>query len=130
MIITGIFAFFVFRITNLTILIPYIFLLGVTFGLALAVLPTIAPDTALSPSSIGMAIGICVLGQYFASGLAPVFVESVVQDSGYNWNKVTPFLLGAGIFGIVFSIIFLINEKENSIPDTSGRGARKLRIAS
>ncbi|MEM5769173.1 MAG: MFS transporter [Bacillota bacterium] len=108
MALTGIFGYFTFEVTSVNTLLAYVFFVGVAYSTPAATIFTVAPDTALSPASIGMALSLCILGQNVASGLVPVIVGAVVESSGYVWSSATPILLGAGIMGVVFAILFLV----------------------
>lgn len=115
MITAGIFAYFTFKVTDLNMFILLLFFTGAAYAMAPPTIFTVAPDTALSPASIGMAISICVLGQNIAAGLAPVLIGAIVESSGYNWNSATPVLLGAGILGVVFAALFLVTMKKKTV---------------
>ena len=114
MALTGIFGYFTFEITSLNILLAYVFFAGVVYSTPAATLFTVAPDSALSPASIGMALSLCILGQNVASGIAPVIIGTIVENSGYVWSSVTPILLGAGIMGVIFAILFLITMNKKA----------------
>ncbi|WP_434509858.1 MFS transporter [Desulfitobacterium sp. AusDCA] len=119
---TGIFGYFTFEISNLNLLLAYVFFAGVAYSMPAATIFTVAPDSALSPAAIGMSISLCVLGQNIASGIAPVIVGSVVERSGYVWSLATPFLIGAGILGVVFAILFVVAMKKKTTVQIQARG--------
>jgi len=89
--------------------LPFMFIGGLIFQLMPAAVFTVAPETAPSPATIGLTMGIVVIGQNIG-GVGPGIVGSIIARTGndafanvgfYDWN------LGRIIL-IVFAVITVL----------------------
>ncbi|HWQ76258.1 MAG TPA: MFS transporter [Syntrophomonas sp.] len=117
MVITAIFMYFSFKVTSPGMIIPFIFIIGIVYQLIPPIVFTVAPDTAISPATIGISMGIVILGQNLAGFIAPALIGSVVESSGGNWDAATLPLVIAGLIGIAASLLYAsAMKKKTSIP--------------
>jgi MFS family permease len=66
----------------------------------------VAPETASSPQTIGVAMGIVIIGQNIGAFFGPPRVGAIVQAGG--WHAAQAPLIGMGIVGLAAAIIFFV----------------------
>lgn len=108
MIITAIFMYLTFKVTSPAMVMPFMFVIGLAYQMIPPIVFTVAPDTAVSPSTIGISMGIVILGQNLASFISPVLIGAVVENSQGNWDAATTPLIIAAIIGVIASILYVM----------------------
>lgn len=85
---------------------------GVIYQMVPASIFAVAPETASSPQTVGIAMGIIIIGQNVGAFFGPPKVGALVQAGG--WHAAQFPLIVMGIVGIVAAILFYMLMKRKS----------------
>lgn len=113
-IITGVFFTISFLIPTPVLVIPFC----IVFGIVLQTIPpttfAVAPETAISPKTVGMALGIATAGDHLGAFIGTVFLGAVVQSAGGNWLMAVPVMGAFALIGIIGAIWYLVSMKKHA----------------
>lgn len=85
-----------FQITNASLVVPYMLVLGLVAGFIPTTAVTLATETMPSPQLAGLALGIASVGQNLGLLFGPPFVGAMVADG--NWRAgIMPLVLASTI---------------------------------
>ncbi|MFA6809193.1 MAG: MFS transporter [Eubacteriales bacterium] len=113
MLLTAIFMYLTFKVTVPGMIMPFMIAIGLVYSMLPPVIFTVAPDFAISPATIGVTMGIIILGQNLGGFVAPILIGAVVEGSGGAWNTATVPLLVVGIVGMISAILLsMVNKKK------------------
>jgi predicted MFS family arabinose efflux permease len=112
MVSTAILMSFIFSLSTPGMVTPYMIIFGLVAAMFPAIAFTVAPETAPSPETIGIAIGILILGQNVSNFITPAIIGTVIESSGGNWGAGTLPLIIAGILGVIAALLFLKESKQ------------------
>ncbi|WP_434510780.1 MFS transporter [Desulfitobacterium sp. AusDCA] len=85
---------------------------GIIYQMVPASIFAVAPETASSPQTVGIAMGIIIIGQNVGAFFGPPKVGALVQAGG--WHAAQFPLIVMGIVGIVAAILFYMLMKRKS----------------
>jgi hypothetical protein len=110
-----IFAFIQFNFTQISLLVPFLLLLGFVFQLVPATVFTIAPEAATRPETIAQTMSIINFGTALGSILANSTIGMMVWISSGKWNVAGIPLLLLSAAGLILSVIVhrMLTKKYN-----------------
>lgn len=113
-IITAIFMCLTFKVTSPDLVMPFMLATGLVYSMLPAVIFTIAPEAATSPATIGITMGIVILGQNIGGFVAPILIGAVVEGNGGVWDAATLPLVVVGIVSFVAALLYAMamNRKQ------------------
>ena len=119
--ILGAIAMFLnFHVNSIDILYVFLFINGFVLMLVAPTVFTIAPETAASPATIGMCMGIISLSQGVAGFASSALIGSLVENAGGNWSVVPVPMLMVGAIGVIASILYLSVMKKRAAIRAAG----------
>lgn len=88
---------------------------GIIYQMVPASIFAVAPETASSPQTVGIAMGIIIIGQNVGAFFGPPKIGAVVQAGG--WHAAQFPMIVLGIVGLVAAIVFymLMKKKETTL---------------
>ncbi|HBV88231.1 MAG TPA: MFS transporter [Desulfosporosinus sp.] len=115
MVLTAIFMGLTFEVTSPNLILPFMLIMGLIYSMVPAVIFTISPEAAVSPATVGITMGIIVLGQNLSGFIGPVFIGAIVERGGGAWSAATLPLVVAGLIGVIASVLYgLVMKKRAS----------------
>ncbi|WP_052090800.1 MFS transporter [Desulfosporosinus sp. HMP52] len=119
MALSAIFMGLTFEVTSPNLILPFMLIMGLTYSMVPAVIFTISPEAAVSPATVGITMGIIVLGQNLSGFIGPVFIGAIVERGGGAWSAATlPFVV-AGIIGVIASVLYGLVMKQRASDQSS-----------
>lgn len=85
---------------------------GIIYQMVPASIFAVAPETASSPQTVGIAMGIVIIGQNIGAFFGPPQVGSIVQAGG--WHAAQTAMLAVGIVGLVAATVFYLLMKRKT----------------
>jgi MFS family permease len=99
---SGILLFWSFQLGGVSIIVPYMLMLGLVAGFVPSATFTLAPETMPNPRFAGLALGIVSVGQNLGMFFGPPLVGGLI--AGRNWAAGTVPLMVAVVIGVAASI--------------------------
>ncbi|MDR2296117.1 MAG: MFS transporter [Clostridiales Family XIII bacterium] len=117
MVLGAVFMFLNFNVSTPEILYVFLFITGFVYSMAPPTIFTIAPETAITPVTIGMCMGILSLLQCTCTFLGSGVIGQLVQNFGGNWGIAPIPMLVMGIVGIVASLLYALVMRKRVASD-------------
>lgn len=111
MILSAIFMCLTFKVTSPSLIMPFMIVIGLIYSMVPAIIFTIAPEAAYSPATIGITMGIAMLGQNLGGFVSAALIGAIVEHSGGVWGVTTMPLVIAAITGIVATVLYIKIKK-------------------
>lgn len=97
-ILTGVFFVLAFTLSQEGQVLPFCLVFGVVLQTIPPITFAIAPETAVSPKTVGVALGIATSGDHLGSLIGTVVLGGIVEMAGNNWACAIPTM---GVFALI-----------------------------
>ncbi len=103
-ILTGVFFVFAFMLNSEGQVLPFCLVFGVVLQTIPPITFAVAPETAATPKTVGVALGIATCGDHLGSFIGTVALGSVVEAAGNDWAVAVPTMAVFSLVGIAGAI--------------------------
>ncbi len=112
-VITGIFFAVSFMLTDASQVIPFCIIFGIVLQMIPPVTFAVAPQAAMMPQTVGMAIGIATAGDHLGSFIGTVSIGAIVEAAGNDWFAAVPAMAAYALLGLIGAVGFVIAMKKH-----------------
>ena len=97
-VLTGVFFVLAFTLRQEGQVLPFCLVFGIVLQTIPPITFAIAPETASSPKTVGVALGIATSGDHLGSFIGTIVLGGVVEAAGNNWACAVPTM---GLFALI-----------------------------
>ncbi len=97
-VLTGVFFVLAFTLSQEGQVLPFCLVFGIVLQTIPPITFAIAPETASSPKTVGVALGIATSGDHLGSFIGTIVLGGVVEAAGNNWACAVPTM---GLFAMI-----------------------------